>query len=82
MVEIVITCSIPRALLEKYVLLFCTSPNKYLYSANCIPSADVQSLKIRLKYTYHSKLSSTVSLLIWNGIYLEIMFMNVLHMVL
>lgn len=48
MVELVITCSIQCALLEKYVLLFCKSPNKYLYSADCIPSANVQSLKIKI----------------------------------
>lgn len=40
-------CSTQCTPLEKYMLLFCRSPNKYLYSADYISSASVHYLKAK-----------------------------------
>lgn len=44
-VELVIACSNQRACLEKYMLLFCRSPNKDLYSADCFSQCAISFLK-------------------------------------
>lgn len=66
-------CSNQCARLEKYVVLLCRSPNRYLYSADWFSQCAILYIKKkkRHKYIYNSEFSGRVSLIIWSRVGLE-----------